>query len=44
MTDNMVFVYQDDYWTHLDGLNFGPRHYHGAFVIDGKIFTPHVCA
>ena len=35
----MVFVYQDDEWNYLDGMNFGPRRYHGAFVIDGKIFT-----
>ena len=37
-TDNFVARYKDDAWDIVGPLAYGPRTYHGAFLIDGTIF------
>ena len=36
-SENGVVKYEDDAWSYVGALNYGPRHYHGSILLEGQI-------
>ena len=34
-SENGVVKYEDDAWSYVGALNYGPRHYHGSILLEG---------
>ena len=34
---NGVVKFEDDAWSYVGALNYGPRHYHGSILLEGQI-------
>ena len=35
--ENGVVKFENDQWSYVGALKYGPRHYHGSILIEGKI-------